>query len=168
DLQVDDEVTQVDLQVDDEVTHQVTHPVSPTPQVVRSRTGADVDVEMLSAQTAVVRADPNDVPRIIGRNGRTIEDIQDTLGVRIDVREREGGSSGGVIEPKVTEGDNHVLLEFGSEHAGKEVRISAGGSLIFKGSIGKDGSIKIKKDTQIGRQMEKIRSHDISIEAEIV
>lgn len=137
-------------------------------EVVKARTGADVDVEMLSAQNAVVRADPKEVPRIIGRNGRTVEDIQDTLGVRIDVRERERGSSKRVFEPKMTEAEDYVLLDFGDEHAGKDVKITAEGSLIFKGSIGNDGTIKIRKDTQIGRQIEKIRSHSISIKAEIV
>jgi len=60
---------------------------------IRRLVGANVDVEMLSERSAIVKADLELIPKIIGRGGRTIESIQHRLGVRIDVREREGAQA---------------------------------------------------------------------------
>jgi len=56
---------------------------------IRRLVGADVEVKMLSESSAIVRADDDIIPKIIGRGGRTVESLQRKLGVRIDVRERE-------------------------------------------------------------------------------
>lgn len=60
------------------------------------------------------------------------------------------------------------MIRFGKEYANKDAKIYAGDSLIFKGSIGQNGEIKIKKDTQIGEQINNVRKHEIPIKAEIV
>ena len=60
---------------------------------IRRLVGANVDVEMLSERSAIVKADLEFIPKIIGRGGRTVESIQRRLGVRIDVREREGAQA---------------------------------------------------------------------------
>ncbi len=137
-------------------------------ELIKQRTGADVDVEMLSEKSVIVRADPEEVPRIIGKNGRMVEEIQDTLGVRIDVREGKKSDSRKSLEPKISEEGNHLLIKFGKKHGGEDVEIFAGDSLVFKGSIGNNGEIKVKKDTQIGEQIEKVRNQGISLRAEIV
>lgn len=136
--------------------------------LIEQRTGAKVDVEMASARSAIVRAASKDVPRIIGRNGRTVEDLQDKLGVRLDIREEKGGISGKTFEPDIVEQDDKLMIKFADKYAGNDAKIFAGGSLIFKGSIGKNGEIQIKKDSQIGKQMKKVKDHGISVEAEIV
>lgn len=136
--------------------------------LIEQRTGARVDVEMASGQSAIVRAAPDDVPRIIGRNGRTVEDLQDKLGVRLDIREKKGGISGETFEPDIMERDDKLIIKFADKYAGNDAKIFAGGSLIFKGSIGKNGEIQIKKNSQIGEQVKNVRDHGISVNAEIV
>lgn len=141
-------------------------------EVIKQRTGADVDVEMLSGQSVIVRANPKDVPRIIGKNGHMVEDIQDTLSVRIDVREKTGGSSKKkgkkkVIEPEIEEEKENILIKFGKEYGGEDVKIFAGKSLVFKGSIGENGEISMKKDTQIGERLKKLSGQSISLRAEL-
>lgn len=135
--------------------------------LVKERTGAEVDVEMLSGQSSIVRAGSDEVPRIIGRNGRTVEDLQNTLGVRIDVREREGKPSKGKLKPEISELSDHIVIEFGKEYAGEDVKLFGGDSLLFKGSIGSNGEIKIRKDTKIGNQIKKVKTHGIPLKAEI-
>ncbi len=137
-------------------------------EVVKSRTGANVDVEMLSGRSVIVKADPKDVPRIIGKKGRTVDELQDILGVRIDVQEKEWEPPSGFLEPEVEDLGNQVLVRFDDKYSGEDVKLYAGDSLLFKGSIGSGGEIKIRKDTQIGEQVEKIRKHGIPIKAEIV
>lgn len=137
-------------------------------KAIKQRTGADVDVEMVSGQDAIVWAGSDEVPRIIGRNGRTVEDLQDSLGVRIDVREAKGKTSKRTFEPKVIDQGDSIILRFGSEYGGEDAKLYAEDSLIFKGSIGSNGEIRIKKDTQIGEQMSKVKGHGVTIRAEIV
>ncbi len=135
---------------------------------IRQRIGSDVDVEMLSDSSAIVRADPDDVPKIIGRQGSTVDDLQNELGVRLDIREGEPGAKGGSAEPDIVDQGNKIVIKFGKEHAGDDAKVFAGGSLIFKGSVGSNGEIKIKKDTQIGQQLENVIKHDVPMRTEIV
>ncbi len=136
--------------------------------LVKERTGADVDVEMLSERSAIVKADPQDVPRIIGRNGNTVDGLQNELGVRIDVQEGKPTAAPEKFEPDIEDHEKHLIFSFGSEHGGKHAKIFAGGSLLFKGSIGNNGEIKVNKDTQIGEQLKNVINHGLQIEAEIV
>jgi len=144
-------------------------------EVIKQRTGAEVEVEMLSGQSVIVRADPNDIPRIIGKNGQMVEDIQDTLGVRIDVQERTGGFSGEsgggkkkeeVIEPEISEEGNNLVIRFGKQYGGDDVKITAGNSLIFKGTVSENGEISMNKDTKIGQRLKKLSEQSISLKAD--
>lgn len=56
---------------------------------IRRLIGGDVEVRMISADSALVIADEEDVSRIIGRGGRTVERLERKLGVRIEVRSRD-------------------------------------------------------------------------------
>ncbi|MEM3452219.1 MAG: PINc/VapC family ATPase [Candidatus Hadarchaeum sp.] len=56
---------------------------------IRRLVGGDVEVKMISADSALVVADEDDISRIIGRGGRTVERLERKLGVRIEVRSRE-------------------------------------------------------------------------------
>lgn len=136
--------------------------------VIKQWTGADVDVEMLSEHTAIVRADSKEVPRIIGRQGQTVEDLQNELGVKIDVQEKEKQKPAQNFEPEIEEHGKHLIFKFGEEHGGRHAKIFADDSLLFKGSIGSSGEIKINKDTQIGEQLKNVKDHGIPISAEIV
>ncbi|MGC8817284.1 MAG: PINc/VapC family ATPase [Candidatus Hadarchaeum sp.] len=56
---------------------------------IRRLVRGDVEVKMLSDDTAAVIADEEDIARIIGRGGRTVARLERKLGVRIEVRSRE-------------------------------------------------------------------------------
>src|SRR5579875_28234 len=59
-------------------------------QVLRSY-DPKAEVEMVSANRAVVRVGKNSIPRLIGRGGENVEYLEDLLGVKLDIRPREGG-----------------------------------------------------------------------------
>jgi len=61
-------------------------------QVV-TRYDPDAEVELLSGDKALVRVDKGAIPRIIGRGGETISRIEETLGIRIEVKPRQGDGS---------------------------------------------------------------------------
>jgi len=144
-------------------------------ELIRDWTDANVDVEMISDQNAVVKANSEDVPRIIGRNGQTVDDLQNSLNVRLDIRETDEvisepsseDSSKKVFIPEIEDVGNNIILKFGSEYKGRHVKIFAGDSMLFKGSIGKNGEISLNKDTKIAEQLMNVYDQGIEITAEI-
>jgi ATPase len=50
----------------------------------------DAEVELLSGNKAVVKVSRDAIPRLIGRKGENIMGLEDSLGLRIDVKPREG------------------------------------------------------------------------------
>jgi len=89
-----------------------------------------------------------DRPKIIGKDGKRINEIEKRLGLSIDVL---------VYEPEeetildVYETKDHVHLVFPSNFIGKDVIISINGAPLIQLTVGKSGEIKISKDTEIGR-----------------
>ena len=144
-------------------------------ELIRDWTDANVDVEMISDQNAVVRATSEDVPRIIGRNGQTVDDLQESLNVRLDIRETDEvisepsseSSSDKVFIPEVEDVGDCIILKFGTEYKGDHVKIFAGDSLLFKGSVGKNGEISLDKGTKIADQLMNVYEQGIEITAEI-
>ncbi len=56
---------------------------------IKRLTRGDVEVRMISENSAVVVVDDDIIPRVIGRGGRTVDRLEHMLGIRIDVRGRE-------------------------------------------------------------------------------
>ncbi|MBS3815851.1 MAG: Flp pilus assembly complex ATPase component TadA [Hadesarchaea archaeon] len=139
---------------------------------VKRRTGADTDVEMISDNSVVVRADKKDVPRIIGKGGRTVESLQNQLGVRIDVQEGrkppKNNSSGEAIEVNPQDQGRHLVIGLDKKHGKGKAEIYAGGSFLFETPIGKNGDIRIKKNSEIGRELQSMKDQEIPIKIKIL
>lgn len=133
---------------------------------IKRRARADVDVEVLSEGEAVVRADPEAIPKIIGRGGRTIDAVQRRLGVKIDVREREEPAEGREeLGVEVKEEGGHVILMLGREHRGENVEIYAGDAFLFKATVGARGDIRIERGSEFGRQLRSLVAQGVPIRA---
>jgi ATPase len=132
---------------------------------IRRRARADVDVEVLSEGEAIVRADAEAIPKIIGRGGRTIDAVQRRLGVKIDVREREERSPREELDVEVKEEGDHVVLVLGREHRGENVEIYAGDAFLFKATVGARGDIRVERGSEFGRQLRSLVEQGVPIRA---
>ncbi|PSP41948.1 ATPase, partial [Halobacteriales archaeon QH_2_66_30] len=113
---------------------------------IRSVARGHVEVDLRGPNTAVVWVEESDISSVIGKGGGRISDIEDRLGIDIDVRtfaEREGGrggSSGGggqagasggtggmTVTPEVT--SRHVVIPMDG-HAGDTVEVQADGEYL--------------------------------------
>ena len=143
---------------------------------IRSIARGRVDVEFRGANTAVVYVDESDISSVIGKGGGRISDIEDRLGIDIDVRthaERpqsadagvgddgdgagdpgggRGGQRGEVITPEVT--DKHVLVPVGG-HVGDTVEVLADGEYLFTATVGRGGEIQVSRGSAIAEQLEQ-------------
>lgn len=130
-------------------------------------TRANVDVEMLSERNAIVKADAEDMARIIGRGGRTIESIERKLGVKINVRERESEETVETLEVEVGEAKNHLVINVGERYRGKSVEVYAGDSFLFRATVGARGDIRIERGSELGKQLRNVSKQGVPIRVNI-
>ncbi|MEM2933655.1 MAG: PINc/VapC family ATPase [Methanocellales archaeon] len=118
-----------------------------------------VEVEMKSDSKAVVYLEEEDIPRVLGKGGKTIEKIEKALGISIDVRsieeKKKEKMKGEKLPVKVEITDKHIILKVKGS-PGDTVEIYAGGSYLFTATIGRAGEIKITKGSTISDEIQDI------------
>ncbi len=131
-----------------------------------------VDVELTGDDSATIYLDEDDIPFVIGKDGATITDIEDKLGISIEVKSHEerpehveeetpsGSPSGGSTSGSdVGEGadveitDKHVILEL-DDMSGETVEIKADGEYLFTATVGRQGDVKVSRGSEIAEALE--------------
>jgi len=132
---------------------------------IRSVARGHVQVELKGQNDAVVYVEERDISYVIGKGGGRITDIEDRLGIDIDVRtldERPGSSvdgSGGeelqpageVVQPEITA--RHVVIRM-DDHVGETVEVQADGDYLFTATVGRGGDIQISRGSAIAEELE--------------
>ncbi|MCG8501054.1 MAG: KH domain-containing protein, partial [Firmicutes bacterium] len=115
-----------------------------------------VNVEMVSDSRALVKVREKDMPRIIGKGGSTIDDIEKMLGIHIDVRKseekgerkRQEEKDTSPHRPIIERTDRHVILNV-PELAAQDVEVYAGDTFLFSATVGRHGDIKVRNDSTV-------------------
>ncbi|MEF8914014.1 KH domain-containing protein, partial [Natronomonas sp.] len=133
---------------------------------VRSVANGHVDVELKGSNTAVVYVEDDDISYVIGKGGGRINQIEDRLGIDIDVKtfdERPGGkagttssgASGGqqgdIVTPDVT--SRHVIIPLDDYH-GDTVEVQADGEYLFTATVSRGGEIQVSRGSAIADELE--------------
>lgn len=118
-----------------------------------------VEVAVEGENTATVYLQDREIPRILGREGRRIREIEQDLGIHIDVRPfKERGSTGRSrsrsLQPNLEVDRRNVILDVGDELAGANVEVHVGGKSLMQGTVGKDGLIKVAKGSSAGKALQ--------------
>ncbi|WP_256287727.1 PINc/VapC family ATPase [Halobellus inordinatus] len=141
---------------------------------IRSIARGHVDVELKGQNKAVVYVEEDDISYVIGKGGGRISDVEDRLGIEIDVRTHDekpgrggasgsaggsGGAGGGaqssegiVVTPEVT--SRHVVVRM-DEHVGETVEIRADGEYLFTATVGRGGDIQVSRGSAIADELEQ-------------
>ncbi|MCK4715126.1 MAG: Flp pilus assembly complex ATPase component TadA, partial [Candidatus Aenigmarchaeota archaeon] len=98
--------------------------------------------------TVKVRSDV--VPKMIGKKGVRIDQIEKEIGMRINVEPKDGSLKGEVDHNWEETGANFFLL-VNPELSGKTVDVYDGDQFLFSPITGRRGKIKIRKNTEQGR-----------------
>ena len=141
---------------------------------IRSVASGHVEVELQGPNTATVYVDENDISTVIGKGGGRIQDIENRLGIDIDVRthaERpdSGGTTsqshagGQIVEPEVT--SRHIILP-ASGYAGETVEVRAGDEYICTATVSRGGEVQVSRGSAIADDLEAAidRSQPITIQ----
>jgi ATPase len=128
-----------------------------------------VDVELQGQNKAIVYVEDDDISYVIGKGGGRISDVEDRLGIDIDVRTHDekpsGGSSSGasaggaggavegeIVTPEVT--SRHVVVRL-DEHVGETVEVRADGEYLFTATVGRGGDIQVSRGSAIADELEQ-------------
>jgi len=115
------------------------------------RYSKDVKVDFVSDHKCIVYVPEAQISKIIGKQGKNIEQTEKKLGIGIDVREIEKEKEGGKeikFDTKVSK--RAVELALGAKYQGKDVNIYVDDDLLLQAKVGKAGIIKIHKKNKIG------------------
>jgi ATPase len=117
----------------------------------------------------------DEIPFIIGRKGKTITELEKKLGLKVDVKPLSSAPSSYSQERKVSTilsdqlpvdvrfTKTHVILSFPEHQRGSNIEVKADGKVLFTGSIGKKGDIKIERSTSIAKDIIKMINKGVTI-----
>ncbi len=114
-----------------------------------------VEVEVASDSGATVYMDEEDIPGVIGKAGKNIDQIEKKLGIHLDIRERQRGAEKekktgkrelSVFVPAVELSKKYVVLTVAGM-SGETVDVYSGEDYLLTATVGRRGDVKIGKDT---------------------
>ncbi len=113
-------------------------------------------VDMVSEHKAVVYVPEPDIARVIGKQGKTIEQIEKKLGLSIDIQPLEKKQQ--VSEEKQIPFDaqfskKHVILNVDEAFANKNVNIFIDEDYVMTANVGKKGIVKISMKNKVGKML---------------
>jgi ATPase len=154
---------------------------------IRSIARGHVEVALESANRAIVYVEEDDISYVIGKGGGRIRDVEERLGIEIDVRTHDekpdsggasrggrstgggsssrGGSSAGtpdgqVVQPEVT--SKHVVVRL-DDYVGETVELRADGEYLFTATVGRGGDIQVSRGSAIADELESAIDHKRTI-----
>lgn len=110
------------------------------------------EIDFVSDNRVVVKVGNEIIPKIIGRDGKTIKSIEDKLGISIEVQPLVE-SMGKEIEFDVHETGAYIVFTFDKSSAGRNANIYIENEYLFSATIGRAGQIKVSKSSDLGKSL---------------
>jgi ATPase len=116
------------------------------------RFDSNPEISILSDNKVRIKVQKDVIPRIIGKGGTTINELEDMLGVKIDV-EMKTPTLGKEINFEVSESGNGVVVNLDEETIGNKVNLYIDDEFVCANQVGKKSRIKIDKRSESGRRI---------------
>ncbi len=122
---------------------------------VLQRFADDVKVEVVSDNKVVVKVPEKDIGGVIGKEGKNIKQLEEDLGVSIDVQplEYSEGKKGELLSFEVRHSKKFFDLAVGERYSGAQVSIYVKDDLIATVAVSKKGVISMTKDNKVGKYL---------------
>ncbi|UPM41801.1 PINc/VapC family ATPase [Halocatena salina] len=130
---------------------------------IRSVARGHVQVELQGENRAIVYVEDDDISAVIGKGGGRISQIENRLGIDIDVRSFEerpsqdagsGGTqrTGDIVIPEITA--RHIVIPL-EEYAGETVEVNADGEYLFTATVSRGGEVQVSRGSAIAEELER-------------
>ncbi len=116
-----------------------------------------MDVNVDAEAHATVHLNEKDIPRVIGREGKRIAEIERILGIKLDIRPLKQKTRSRGRRSQTTEVEmnrRNVVLRVGKEFSGRKVEVTIDGKSAFQGTVGGDGFIRVAKGSEAGKSLQ--------------
>ena len=110
---------------------------------------AEVDIEIISPDRANIYIPDKLVPKIIGKNGKRIAEIEDKIGISLGVEVIENSYDKTPFEIDIIHTKKQLILDLGRENGSSNFDILIGGEYLLTATTSKKGEIKIKRDIEL-------------------
>lgn len=110
------------------------------------------EISIISNNRIRIKVQKDTIPRIIGKGGTTISELEEMLGVRIDV-EMKTATLGKEIDFEISESGNGVVINLDEKTIGNKVNLYIDDEFICANQVGKKSRIKIDKRSESGRKI---------------
>jgi ATPase len=111
------------------------------------------DVEITNDNKVVIRVENDIIPRIIGKAGKTVKELEEKLGISIDISPKIA-TMGREVRYKKDETGAYLIFTFDVKH-GKIVNFYVGDEYLFSATVGKSGQIRVTKNSETGKEVLK-------------
>jgi len=146
---------------------------------IQSLARGRVEVEVSGDNSATVYVSDDDISYVIGKGGGRITEVENRLGIDIDVRtldempqqlagtnQSEDGDdayAGEGVVPEIT--GKHVIIPVEEAGAGDTVEVRADGEYLFTATVGRGGDIQVSRGSAIAEELERAIDHERLITA---
>ncbi|OEC88128.1 MULTISPECIES: PINc/VapC family ATPase [Methanobacterium] len=136
-------------------------------EIKKTVPGARVEVDMKSDKRVTVWMDEEYIPKLIGKKGKTIDEVERRIGISIGVEPFRSSGNEEMFNVDVQLSGNYVVLNFGKDNIGTPFDILVKDEYLFTATVGKKGTIKIKKDIELAGIIMDALKRNIPIEARV-
>jgi ATPase len=110
------------------------------------------EVNIISDNKVLVRVSKEAVPRVIGKGGSTVSELEEMLGVKIDV-EAKTPTLGKEIEFDISETSSSINILVPDDVIGHTVDVYVEDEYILSSQVGKKARVKIDKRSESGKKI---------------
>ena len=110
---------------------------------------AKVDVEVISPERANIYIPDELVPKIIGKNGKRIAEIEEKIGISLGVEVIENSYDKTPFEIDITHTKKQLILDLGRDNGRSNFDILIGGEYLLTATTSKKGEIRIRNGIEL-------------------
>ncbi|MFP4588718.1 MAG: PINc/VapC family ATPase [Candidatus Bipolaricaulota bacterium] len=125
------------------------------------------EVQILADNRLLLAVADSNVPVVLGKGGRRVEELEQRLGMNIDVRPFSEAVPDESEEVSVEVTDEYVILQFDPLYRGKEVELTVNGQRVFNGAVSKNCDIRLRRGKQPAEKIRKAYREGQSIQSSI-
>lgn len=134
-------------------------------ELSRMLKGGRVSVEVKSDNRAALYVDEDRIAYVVGKGGSNIREIEDKLGIGLDVRSFGEMDLTAGRDLDVVINDQFVILDVDASLRGKTIELTVNGEAVFIGSVSRSGSVKLRRGSEPAERVYEAHEQGLSIRA---